>query len=40
MDGISTNAVIAEHSINATVAVLENIGSALGSGVLGWSVAL
>ena len=34
MDGISTNAVIAEHSINATVAVLENIGSALGSGVL------
>jgi len=25
MDGISTNAVIAEHSINATVAVLENI---------------
>ena len=34
MDGISTNAVIQEHSINATVAVLENIGSALGSGVL------
>jgi len=34
MDGISTNAVIAEHSINATVAILENIGSALGSGVL------
>jgi hypothetical protein len=34
MDGISTNAVIAEHSINATVAVLENIGAAAASGVL------
>jgi hypothetical protein len=34
MDGISTNAVIAEHSINATVAILENLGSALGSATL------
>jgi hypothetical protein len=34
MDGISTNAVIAEHSINATVAVLENIGEAAASGVI------
>ena len=34
MDGISTNAVIAEHSINATVAVLENLGESLATGVL------
>jgi hypothetical protein len=34
MDGISTSTLIPEGSINATVAVLENIGSALGSGVL------
>ncbi len=34
MDGISTNAVIAEHSINATVAVLQNIGDALATGTL------
>jgi len=34
MDGISTNAVIAEHSINATVAVLQNIGAAVATGVL------
>ena len=35
MDGISTNAVIAEHSINATVAVLENMGEAIATGTLG-----
>ena len=34
MDGISTNAVIAEHSINATVAILENIGEAAASGTI------
>ena len=32
MDGISTSAVIAEHSINATVAILENSQEALGTG--------
>jgi len=32
MDGISTSAVIAEHSINATVAILENSQDALGTG--------
>jgi hypothetical protein len=32
MDGITTNAVIAEQSINATVAILENFGEALGTG--------
>ena len=34
MDGISTSAVIPEHSINATVAVLENIGEAVATGTL------
>jgi hypothetical protein len=34
MDGISTNAVIAEHSINATVAILENLGEAVATGTL------
>lgn len=34
MDGISTSAVVAEHSINATVAILENFGSAAGTGTL------
>ena len=34
MDGISTNAVIAEHSINATVAILENFQYALGTTVI------
>lgn len=34
MDGISTSAVIAEHSINATVAVLENMGEAIATGIL------
>jgi hypothetical protein len=34
MDGVSTNAVIAEHSINATVAVLQNIGDAIATGTL------
>lgn len=34
MDGISTNAVIPEGSINSTVAVLENMQDALGTGVL------
>jgi hypothetical protein len=34
MDGISTSAVVAEHSINATVAVLENMGEAVATGVL------
>jgi hypothetical protein len=34
MDGISTNAVIAEHSINATVAILENMGEAIATGTL------
>jgi len=32
MDGITTNAVIAEQSINATVAILENFGEAIGTG--------
>ena len=32
MDGISTSAVIPEQSINATVAILENMGEALGTG--------
>ena len=32
MDGISTSAVVAEHSINATVAILENSQDALGTG--------
>lgn len=32
MDGISTNAVIPEQSINSTVAILENMGEALGTG--------
>ncbi len=34
MDGISTSAVIPEHSINATVAVLENLGEAVATGTL------
>ena len=34
MDGISTSAVVAEHSINATVAILENLGEAVATGVL------
>ena len=34
MDGISTNAVVAEHSINATVAILENMGEAVATGTL------
>jgi hypothetical protein len=34
MDGISTNAVIAEHSINATVAILENFQYALGTTII------
>ena len=34
MDGISTSAVVAEHSINATVAILENMGEAVATGVL------
>lgn len=34
MDGISTSAVVAEHSINATVAILENSQDALGTGTL------
>ena len=34
MDGISTSAVVAEHSINATVAILENSAEALGTGTL------
>jgi hypothetical protein len=34
MDGISTSAVIPEGSINSTVAVLENMQDALGTGVL------
>ena len=34
MDGISTNAVIPEQSINATVAVLENLGEAVATGTL------
>jgi hypothetical protein len=34
MDGISTNAVIAEHSINATVAILENTLDAIATGTL------
>jgi hypothetical protein len=34
MDGITTNTVIAEHSINATVAILENMGEAVATGTL------
>jgi hypothetical protein len=34
MDGISTSTLIAEGSINSTVAVLENMQDALGTGVL------
>jgi len=34
MDGISTNAVIPEFSINSTVAILQNIGAALATGTL------
>ena len=34
MDGISTSAVVAEHSINATVAILENLGEAVATGTL------
>jgi hypothetical protein len=34
MDGISTSAVIPEQSINATVAVLENMADAIATGVL------
>lgn len=34
MDGISTSAVIPEQSINATVAVLENMAEAIATGVL------
>ncbi len=32
MDGISTSALVAEGSINATLAILENFGDALGTG--------
>ena len=32
MDGITTSPVIAEQSINATVAILENFGEAIGTG--------
>jgi len=35
MDGITTNAVVAEQSINATVAILENFGEAIGTGTFG-----
>jgi len=35
MDGISTSAVVAEQSINATVAILENFGEAIGTGTFG-----
>ena len=34
MDGISTSTLVAEHSINATVAILENLGEAVASGVI------
>ena len=34
MDGITTSAVVAEQSINATVAILENIGEAAATGIL------
>ncbi|ASY26740.1 hypothetical protein [Candidatus Planktophila versatilis] len=34
MDGISTSALVPEHSINATVAILENMGEAVATGVL------
>ena len=34
MDGISTSTLVAEGSINATVAILENIGEAVASGVI------
>ena len=34
MDGISTSALIPEQSINATVAVLENLGEAVATGTL------
>ena len=34
MDGISTGGLVPEHSINATVAVLENMGDAIATGVL------
>jgi hypothetical protein len=32
MDGISTSALVPEQSINATVAILENLGDAIGTG--------
>ena len=35
MDGITTSAVVAEQSINATVAILENFGEAIGTGTFG-----
>lgn len=34
MDGITTSAAVAEQSINATVAILENIGEAAATGIL------
>lgn len=34
MDGISTSTLVPEHSINATVAILENLGEAVATGVL------
>ena len=34
MDGISTSTLVAEGSINSTVAILENLGDALGTGTL------
>jgi len=34
MDGITTSALVAEQSINATVAILENIGEAAATGIL------
>jgi hypothetical protein len=35
MDGITTSAVVAEQSINATVAILENFGEAIATGTFG-----
>ncbi len=34
MDGVTTSAAVAEQSINATVAILENIGEAAATGIL------
>ena len=35
MDGITTSAVVAEQSINATVAILQNFGEAIATGTFG-----